>query len=93
MEARVAFLEPGEDPEEIATATRGFSVRKVTRELPDAGRREDERADAKRLAEPLGLGGDVGRRCRSLDEEQNEADDHKDDAEQDAEISTVKMRK
>ena len=48
VEVRAAFPEPGEEPEEIATATRESSWRDVTSGLQDDSREEDERQEERR---------------------------------------------
>jgi hypothetical protein len=51
FESRVAFGGPDgdEDPEEIATPARQFSLLEITSGLPDDSREEDERASGQRL--------------------------------------------
>jgi len=53
FESRVAFGGPdeGEDVEEIATATRQFSLLEITSGLPDDSREEDERTASRLLRE------------------------------------------
>jgi hypothetical protein len=48
-EARVAFPTLGEEPDEILTSSRAFSVREITTGLPDDCREDDEREDARRI--------------------------------------------
>lgn len=54
VEARVAFPEPGEESEEIASPTRTFSWREVTSGLPDDCREEDEWQEERRVKDLRG---------------------------------------
>lgn len=48
---RVAFPVAGDEPEEIASPTRRFSLLKITSRLPDDSREEDERQEERRVRE------------------------------------------
>lgn len=54
VEARVAFPEPGEGPDEIGTPTRRFTVMETTSGLPDDSREEEERQEERRLRDLRG---------------------------------------
>ncbi len=54
FESRVAFGDPEEDAEEIATPTRQFTLLEITSGLPDDSREADERAAERRLRDLRG---------------------------------------
>jgi len=54
VEARLAYADPDEEPEEVAIQGRRFSSYEITVGLPDDSREEDERAEARRLRDLRG---------------------------------------